>query len=111
MDTDPRVLQSRRVINFMVDRPTDALAETLPERNIWQLIQIFNRQRDPNILPQKYAKLRKNAFSFFRGTCHLFYRDLPVNLITDSVPIVWICGDLHLENFGIVTSRDHSGDR
>jgi uncharacterized protein (DUF2252 family) len=90
----------------MVDRMTDVPGETLPERNIWQLIQIFNRQRDPNILPQKYAKLRTNAFSFFRGTCHLFYRDLPVNLITDSVPIIWICGDLHLENFGTYKGED-----
>ena len=70
------------------------------DRDIWQLIQAFDRQRDPNILAKKYAKMRKNAFVFFRGTCHLFYRDFPVNSSLNSAPVTWICGDLHLENFG-----------
>lgn len=75
-------------------------------RDVWQLIRSFNRQRISSILPQKYAKLPKNAFTFFRGTCHLFYQDLPVNLTTFSAPIVWICGDLHLENFGTYKGDD-----
>jgi uncharacterized protein (DUF2252 family) len=75
-------------------------------RNVWQLIQSFDRQRISSILPQKYAKLRKNAFAFFRGTCHLFYHDLPVRLITSSAPVVWICGDLHVENFGTYKGED-----
>lgn len=69
-------------------------------RDIWQLIQAFNLDRDRDILAQKYAKMRKNAFVFFRGTCHLFYRDLPQNWMLNSAPVTWICGDLHLENFG-----------
>ncbi len=75
-------------------------------RDIWQLIQAVDRQRNPNILPQKYAKMRKNALAFFRGTCHLFYRDLPVDSIFASAPVVWICGDLHLENFGAYKGDD-----
>ena len=75
-------------------------------RNVWHLIQALDRQRISNILPQKYAKLRKNAFTFFRGTCHLFYRDLPTNLTTLLAPVVWICGDLHLENFGTYKGND-----
>ena len=70
------------------------------DRDIWQLIQAFDRQRDPNILAKKYAKMRKNAFVFFRGTRHLFYRDFPVDSSLNSAPVTWICGDLHLENFG-----------
>ena len=39
-------------------------------------------------------------YRFYRGTCHLFYEDLSeVNSIPPS-PLAWICGDLHLENFG-----------
>ncbi len=75
-------------------------------RDVWQLIRSVDRQRISSILPQKYAKLRKNAFAFFRGTCHLFYHDLPVSLITSSAPVVWICGDLHLENFGTYKGED-----
>ncbi len=77
-----------------------------PDRDIWQLIQTADRDRNPDILAQKYAKLKKNAFAFFRGTCHLFYDDLPVNLTMDSVPNTWICGDLHLENFGAYKGED-----
>jgi uncharacterized protein (DUF2252 family) len=70
------------------------------DRDVWGLIQAFNSQRDQDILVQKYTKMRKNAFSFFRGTCHLFYRDLPPDSILNLAPSIWICGDLHLENFG-----------
>jgi uncharacterized protein (DUF2252 family) len=70
------------------------------DRDIWELIQSFNLQRDPQFLRQKYHAMRKNAFVFFRGTCHLFYRDLPIESSLNLAPATWICGDLHLENFG-----------
>lgn len=70
------------------------------DRDVWKVIQLFNQQRDPKILAQKYLKMRANAFGFFRGTCHLFYQDLPPGWATNLAPFVWICGDLHLENFG-----------
>ena len=70
------------------------------DRDVWGLIQAFNSQRDRDILHQKYRKMQKSAFAFFRGTCHLFYRDLPPDSMLNVAPIVWICGDLHLENFG-----------
>ena len=43
----------------------------------------------------------KSPFSFFRGTAHLFWEDLGARkrALPDS-PLVWACGDLHLENFG-----------
>ena len=74
--------------------------ENTKDRDIWGLIQAFNSQRDRATLVQKYIKMRKNAFTFFRGTCHLFYRDLPSASILNIAPTVWSCGDLHLENFG-----------
>lgn len=79
----------------MVNRLSDS-----NNRDVWELIQAFNLQRDRDILAQKYAKMRKNAFVFFRGTCHLFYRNLPQDWSLNQAPSVWICGDLHLENFG-----------
>jgi uncharacterized protein (DUF2252 family) len=80
--------------------------ENTKDRDVWGLIQAFNSQRDRAILPQKYMKMRKSAFAFFRGTCHLFYRDLPKNSTFDLAPVVWICGDLHLENFGAYKGDD-----
>lgn len=79
-------------------------------RDIWKLIQAFDRQRNPQILPQKYIKMRKNAFVFFRGTCHLFYRDLPKEWELNLAPFVWICGDLHLENFGTYKGDNFPGE-
>ena len=75
-------------------------------RDVWQLIQAFNQQRNPELIRKKYSKLADDPFSFFRGSCHLFYHDLPTNLTTRIAPNVWICGDLHLENFGTYKGDD-----
>jgi uncharacterized protein (DUF2252 family) len=73
--------------------------------DIWELIQAFDRDRRPDLLDRKYSKMRKNALAFFRGSCHLFYRDLPRSSF-NLAPSVWICGDLHLENFGAYKGED-----
>ncbi len=62
-------------------------------------IEAFNAGRDPVRLHLKYEAMRRDAFSFLRGTCHLFYEDLDPGLFPDA-PLVWCCGDLHLQNFG-----------
>jgi uncharacterized protein (DUF2252 family) len=67
----------------------------------------FNAGRDPELLKLKYRALRSNVFAFLRGTCHLFYEDLPKVGVVDRAPPVWLCGDLHLENFG--TYRGQGG--
>lgn len=74
--------------------------------NISERIHQFNSNRDPERLPLKYKAMRENPFRFFRGTCHLFYEDLfQKNLCPDS-PSTWLCGDLHLENFGSFKGSD-----
>ncbi len=78
----------------------------LQNRDIWELIQAFDRQRRLDLLDRKYSKMRKNALTFFRGSCHLFYRDLPRESSLNLAPSVWICGDLHLENFGAYKGED-----
>jgi uncharacterized protein (DUF2252 family) len=60
----------------------------------------FNRDRDPRRLNLKYKAMRASAFTFLRGTCHLFYAGLPAEAVLQRAPLAWICGDLHLENFG-----------
>ena len=84
----------------------DGQSHTNSNQDIWQLIQSFDLQRNPQILAQKYLKMRKNALGFFRATCHLFYRDLPQNSSLSLAPSTWICGDLHLENFGAYKGDD-----
>jgi uncharacterized protein (DUF2252 family) len=60
----------------------------------------FNRGRDPERLALKYKAMQKDALAFFRGTCHLFCEDWPQTHTLNGAPVVWVCGDLHVENFG-----------
>ena len=68
--------------------------------NIKQRIHAYNKGRDAEILALKYQAISENEFSFYRGTAHLFYEDLPKTPVFTNAPNTWICGDLHLENFG-----------
>ena len=68
--------------------------------NVVNEIKRYNAGREPERLQLKYQKMRSSPFVFMRGACHLFYTQLSgINLIK-SAPLVWACGDLHLENFG-----------
>jgi uncharacterized protein (DUF2252 family) len=67
---------------------------------IAERIQAFNKGRDPHLLQLKYKLMKQDPFAFFRGTCHLFYEDWPANSPLNDAPPAWICGDLHLQNFG-----------
>lgn len=44
--------------------------------------------------------MAKGPFYFFRGTAHLFYEDLASANALPPSPLAWVCGDLHIENFG-----------
>lgn len=66
-------------------------------------IKAYNAGRDPERLTIKYKAMRQDAFVFLRGACHLFYERLPeVNGAgaLKRAPLTWVCGDLHLQNFG-----------
>ena len=67
---------------------------------IFERIQKFNQNLDPEKVSIKYKLLTSDPFSFFRGTNHIFYEDLYNAAMLPPSPTCWICGDLHLENFG-----------
>ncbi len=66
----------------------------------------FNSNRNPEMVMLKYTVMRENSFRFLRGTCHLFYEDLASAQLTMPAPSAWLCGDLHLENFGSYKGSD-----
>lgn len=66
----------------------------------------FNQGRDSTLLTLKYKLMQADVFSFFRGTCHLFYEDWPTQTPLNEAPPIWICGDLHLQNFGTYKGSD-----
>lgn len=63
-------------------------------------IRKFNAGLLPDMVQLKYKAMAESPFRFFRGTCHLFYEDLASVKNFPTSPLTWICGDLHLENFG-----------
>jgi uncharacterized protein (DUF2252 family) len=78
--------------------------------SIFDRIAAFNANRNPNIVKYKYKRMSRDSFRFFRGTCHLFYEDLAQSKdlpTLPSSPLAWICGDLHLENFGSYKADNH----
>jgi uncharacterized protein (DUF2252 family) len=73
-------------------------------RDILDSIRTFNNDR---ITTLKYAAMAQSPFRFFRGTCHLFYEDYSKASQVDDPTRSWICGDLHLENFGSYRGDNH----
>ena len=65
-----------------------------------EIILDFNRGREPERLAMKFANMSRDPFVFLRGSCHLFYQRLAELKIVTGGPPAWVCGDLHLENFG-----------
>jgi uncharacterized protein (DUF2252 family) len=74
--------------------------------DIIRSIQDFNAGREPERLRIKFRKMRANAFSFLRGTSHLFLEHLEQKVGALPAPLTCTCGDLHLENFGSFRSAD-----
>ncbi|WP_254560504.1 DUF2252 family protein, partial [Dyadobacter diqingensis] len=69
-------------------------------KTITSRVYQYNKGRDPFFLKLKYKAMQESPFRFFRGSCHLFYEDFACNRPWDDPTKVWICGDLHLENYG-----------
>lgn len=67
---------------------------------LYDRLTAFNTGLLPDMVALKYEAMAENAFRFFRGTCHLFYEDLAAAEPLPLSPVAWICGDLHIENFG-----------
>lgn len=76
-------------------------------QEITERIFKFNSELDPKLVSLKYKLMTENVFRFFRGTCHIFYEDLNAANSLPSSPVSWICGDLHVENFGSYKGDNH----
>lgn len=59
---------------------------------------------DPALVERKYAAMRDSPFSFMCATSDLFYRsgiDITGTSVIAAAPPAWLCGDLHVEHFGV----------
>ncbi len=77
-------------------------------RDVVDRLLKFNANRQTAGVRHKFTLMAADPFAFFRGSCHLFYEDLvATNLATiHQTPPVWICGDLHWQNFGSFSGDD-----
>lgn len=86
--------------------------EAATSRQDWLVSQIYAYNHPfaanlPNELVVKMNKMSLNAFSFYRGTAHLFYEDVkntqrwsPSHYNNDITNNTWLQGDMHLQNVG-----------
>ncbi len=72
-------------------------------RSVSDRIVQFNHAYPQDRINLKYAAMNRSPFTFLRGTCHLFYETPP-----PEAPLVWACGDLHLQNFGTYKGDDRT---
>jgi uncharacterized protein (DUF2252 family) len=75
----------------------------------------YNRpfaRRSPELLRFKVARMAESPFAFFRGTFHLFARDVlnkthdPLPVCVGDGPELDLVGDLHSENYGSYKAAD-----
>jgi uncharacterized protein (DUF2252 family) len=66
----------------------------------------------PEELATKMQKMTANPFAFYRGTAHIFYRDMQTlpssRFVNSSTSAIWLEGDMHIENLGGM--RDSNGN-
>jgi len=62
-------------------------------------IVAVNRGRNPALLARKFEAMASDSFAFLRASAVLAHAGLELDTLSSS-PIGWVCGDLHLGNFG-----------
>jgi len=80
--------------------PRRTLAELVPSRrSATEILVEQNRNRLPELVPLRFARMLTDAFSFYRGSAAVMAADLAAS--PSSGLEVMCCGDAHLSNFGI----------
>lgn len=92
-----------------------AHAQPTSPQNIFDLLREYDAAlaaRDPATVASKYALMETSPWVYFRGNAPQFYRDMANGWLLspfDSKDAkVWVTGDMHLQNVGVVTLADKS---
>lgn len=81
------------------------------DEQVIEALERFDADLDAHLRQQKYERMSVSAFSFFRGSNHLYwqdmYRDWHFSLFGGRTETqTWLQGDAHLHNFGAYGSHD-----
>ncbi|MBH1957280.1 MAG: DUF2252 domain-containing protein [Burkholderiales bacterium] len=88
--------------------PLAAGAATARQAYVTQEVYTQNhpyKEQLPQELFTKMDKMALSPFMFFRGTAHLYHKDMrsvSSAFLTSGTSLVWLDGDMHLQNFGAV---------
>ncbi len=89
--------------------------QRFPMRDVLQEFMTFNREfarRSAELMRIKIARMAESPFAFFRGSYHLFARDvlqrdlIPLPILTESGAEMDLVGDIHSENYGTYKATD-----
>ncbi|WP_445632716.1 DUF2252 domain-containing protein [Nostoc sp. DSM 114161] len=73
------------------------------ENEIYQYNHPFASQL-PQELATKMQKMTASPFAFYRGTAHIFYRDMQTlpgsGFVNSPTSAIWLEGDMHMQNLG-----------
>lgn len=69
-----------------------------------EIVRAVNRERIPELVPIKMARMSLSPFSFYRGSVQIMAADLASAPSTGI--IVQICGDAHVRNLGAYAAPD-----
>ena len=87
--------------------PRTSLADLVPStRSATEILVEQNRDRVPDLVPLRFARMLTDPFSFYRGSAAVMAADLAAG---PSSGIEVMCGgDAHLSNFGIYAAPQRS---
>ncbi len=79
-----------------------------PARDPIGILDAQAATRLPELLPLRYERMRASAFAFLRGAAGIMAADLAADEAAGPAgkPVVQLCGDAHLANFGCYASPE-----
>jgi uncharacterized protein (DUF2252 family) len=87
--------------------PRSAQGEFTPPADRFDPVAVLHDQdasRVPELVPIRYGRMAISPFTFFRGAAAVMAADLAGTPV--SGPVVQLCGDAHLSNFGFFASPE-----
>jgi len=98
-------LKTGRAMRQSARRSSHGAWEPAPDRpDPVEILVESNRDRVPELVPLRYARMLASPFSFLRGSALAMALDLATT--ASAGPAVQLCGDAHLSNFGIFASPE-----
>ena len=97
-------IEAGRRLRARVPRLQQGRPPALNHRDPLRILAAANAHRVASLLPEKYRRMRRTPFTFFRGAAALMAWDLA--RLPHCGLAVQLCGDLHVRNLGAYAASD-----